>query len=570
MYPDDKTTGSRRGGTITRASLMWLMIVVLLGITHPILPQAPPEAPTSQVRFRDVTAGSGLDFVLENHPTPRKHLIETMAGGVAVFDYDGDGFTDIYFPNGAAIPSLEKESPKYFNRLYRNLGGMKFKDVTSEAGVAGRGYSMGAVAADYDNDGYVDLFVAGVRRNILYRNKGDGTFEDVTQKAGIRGSPWSIAGAWLDYDNDGLLDLFVGNYLNWSLDFDLFCGDPAGNVRVYCHPRFLEGLPNHLYRNRGNGTFEDVSRASGIVAHVGKAMSVAVADYDQNGFPDVFVTNDKMPNFLFRNLGNGKFEEVGLWAGVSLLDTGNPISSMGTDFRDYDNDGLPDIVLAALAGETFPLFRNRGKGFFVDATYSSRMGPLSRDYSGYSIGFFDFDNDGWKDIFTANAHVNDMVHIFEATQYQQRNSVFANRGDGTFQDVSVVSGLAAGPPRGHRGSGFADFNNDGRIDVVVASLGGPTELWENAGARDNTWLILKLTGSRSNRDGIGAVVRIGDQYNHMTTSVGYVSSSHFGVHFGTGKAKQVERIEIHWPSGTQQILTDVTTCQVLKVREPER
>lgn len=521
------------------------------------------------IKFHNVSQASGIDFVLQNSPTDRKHLIETMPGGIAAFDYDGDGLTDIYFTNGAAVPSLEKNSPKYRNRLYRNLGGFRFKDVTDQAGVAGSGYSMAAAAGDYDNDGHVDLFVAGVGRNILYRNRGDGTFEDVTAKAGIKSDAWSIGAVWLDYDNDGLLDLFVVNYVQWSPDFDRFCGDAAGRVRVYCHPRFFNGLPNRLYHNQGDGTFKDVSGESGIASHVGKGMAAAIADYDHDGFMDIFVTNDKMPNFLFHNLGKGRFEEVAFEAGVALLDSGAEISSMGTDFRDYNNDGLPDIVSTALSGETFSIFQNRGRGQFADAGYASRMGITSRVYSGWGVGVFDFNNDGWKDIFTANAHVNDRVEAFEATQYRQHNSVFLNRGNGTFEDVSSSAGPEFLVPRAHRGCAFADFNNDGRVDVVVSSLGDTPELWENISPEDNTWLILKLTGTKSNRDGIGAEIRVGNQYNHMTSAVGYASSSHFGVHFGTGAMKQVDRIDIKWPSGIRQQLANVRTNQILKVREPQ-
>jgi hypothetical protein len=524
---------------------------------------------TPSIKFRDVAESAGLDFVLENHPTDRKHLIETMAGGVAVFDYDGDCLTDIFFTNGATIPSLKKEAPKYWNRLYRNLGAMKFEDITEEAGVAGTGYSIGAAAADYDNDGDVDLFVAGVRHNILYHNKGDGTFEDVTEESGIRSSGWSEGAAWLDYDNDGLLDLFVVNYLQWSPDFDVYCGDRVAKVRAYCHPRLFEGVANTLYRNKGDRTFEDVSKRAGIDSHVGKGMSIAVADYDLDGFMDVFVTNDKIPNFLFHNRGDGTFEEVALLAGGALQDHGKPVSGMGVDFRDYNNDGRPDITFTALAAETFPLFRNDGNGSFHDAGHSSRMAPLSVHRSGWSIGLFDFNNDGWKDIFTTNSHVNDTVEFFEATKYKLPNSIFANLGDGTFRDASEEAGLSRWEPQAHRGSGFADFNNDGKIDVVVVSLQGPTELWENITPDTNNWLILKFTGTRSNRDGIGVRIRMESQHNHMTTSVGYASSSYFGVHFGTGKEEQIDRLEIVWPSGVEQVLKAVPTNQVLRVREPD-
>ncbi len=520
------------------------------------------------IRFNNAAASAGLNFVLENHPTPQKHLIETMPGGVAAFDYDGDGLTDIYFANGAAIPSLEKESPKYFNRLYRNQGGMKFADVTDKAGVDGAGYSMGVAAGDYDNDGHVDLFVAGVRRNILYHNTGRGTFEDVTARTGIKSDVWSVAAGWIDFDNDGRLDLFVVNYAKWSPDFDRFCGDQNRNIRVYCHPKYFEGLPNRLYRNRGDGTFEDVSEKAGILQHVGRGMSVAFADYDQDGFMDVFVSNDNMPNFLFHNRGNGTFEEVGLTSGAALLDHGKPVSSMGVDFRDFDNDGLPDISITALAGETFPLFRNEGKGLFGDATYSSRLAALSAKLSGWSNGFFDFNNDGWKDLFTANSHVNDRIEFFEATKYKQANAAFANMGDGTFRDVSADAGEGFQTAKAHRGSAFADFNNDGRIDVVVSALGEPAELWQNTSPAENHWLVLKLIGTRSNRDGIGARVRIGNQTNIMTSAVGYASSSHSGVHFGLGKIQKIEKIEIFWPSGVVQVLRDVAADQMLRVKEP--
>src|SRR5205823_6086983 len=404
----------------------------LIGACAFLLPQSRrkilPPSVVSPIRFREIASQAGLDFVLQNDPTPRKHMIETMPGGVAAFDYNGDGLPDIFFTNGASIPSLEKDSSKFFNRLYRNDGGMRFTDVTQEAGVAGVGYSMGAAAADYNNDGYKDLLVAGVYRNILYRNLGDGTFEDVTAKAGIEG-------------------------------------------------------------------------------HIGRGMSVAFADYDDDGFSDIFVTNDNLPNFLFHNRGDGTFEEVGLQAGVALTNNGLPVASMGADFRDYDNDGLPDLNVTALAGETFPLFKNLGKGLFQDATHQSRLGVLTSTRSGWSNGFFDFNNNGWKDLFTANSDVNDLIDLFQSTHNKQPNSLFANLGNGTFEDVSVEAGFTLS--RAHRGSAFADLNNDGKIDVVVSALGEPTELWQNVSPDVNHWLVLKLIGTRSNRDGIGAKIQLG-------------------------------------------------------------
>jgi len=517
------------------------------------------------IRFEDVAPASGIGFVLENCPTPRKHLIETMPGGVAVFDYDGDGRPDVFFTNGAELPSLAKTGKKYWNRLYRNEGGFKFRDVTEEAGVAGEGYSMGAAASDYDNDGHPDLFVAGVNRNILYHNLGNGKFEDVTAKAGIRSGEWAVAAGWFDYDNDGRLDLWVVHYAKWSPDFDRFCGDQERGIRVYCHPKYFEGIASTLYHNRGDGTFEDVSEKAGIASFAGRGMSVAFADYDQDGYPDVFVTNDNMPNFLFHNRGNGTFEETALSAAVALRQDGKSVASMGTDFRDYDNDGRPDIVVTALAHETFPLFRNAGGGRFDDATYSSHMAALSTQHSGWGTGLFDFNNDGWKDLFTSNAHVNDRVELFEAATYRETDLAFVNLGDGTFASVPDA-GL--NEVKAHRGSSYADFDGDGRVDAVVSSLGESIELWRNISSGQNHWIDIRLMGSHSNRDGIGAHVHIGNQFNDMTSAVSYASSSLVPVHFGLGETAMVNRIEITWPSGRHQVITNVRADQVLTVREP--
>lgn len=504
---------------------------------------------------------------MDNSPTPEKHMIETMPGGVAAFDYNNDGRIDLYFTNGARSPSLDKSGDRFANRLYRNDGDMKFTDVTAEAGVAAEGYSMGAAAGDFDNDGAVDLFVAGVNRNILYRNLGNGKFEDVTARSGIKSDEWSVAAGWFDFDNDGLLDLIVVNYGAWNAKSERFCGDASRNLRVYCHPKWYDPRPNQLYRNLGNGKFEDVSAKSGIAASLGRAMGVVFADYDQDGRMDVFVTNDKLPNFLFHNLGGGKFEEVGLLSGAAMLDHGKAISSMGAEFRDYDNDGKPDILMTALDGETFPVFHNDGGGLFHDATYSTRMGPQSIHHGGWGVGLVDLDNDGWKDLVTTNANVNDLVEMFEAATYKQANMVFRNNGKGGFEEIA--SPELAAEKRAHRGVIFSDLDGDGKIDLAVSSLGDPVELWRNTSAGTGHWLTLKLRGSRSNRDGIGAEVRIGRQMNHMTTSGGYSSSTHAGVHFGVGALEVIPKVEIKWPSGITQALTNVQSDQVLTVNEPK-
>ncbi|MDX1981404.1 MAG: CRTAC1 family protein [Bryobacteraceae bacterium] len=509
------------------------------------------------LRFQDVATEAGLRFILENGATPQKRMIETMPGGIAVFDYDNDGLPDIYFTNGASVPSLRKDAPKYWNRLFHNEGRMRFRDVTEAAGVAGEGYSMGAAVGDFDNDGFVDLFVAGVNRNILFRNLGNGRFSDVTARAGIRNNEWGVAGGWFDYDNDGRLDLIVVNYGRWEADQNRFCGDESRKLRVYCHPKYFDPRPNQLYRNRGDGTFEDMTQSSGIGAHAGRGMSVAFADYDSDGLMDAFLTNDNLPNFLFRNLGNGKFEETALLAGAALLDHGKPIASMGADFRDYDNDGYPDINVTALNGETFPVFRNDGKGGFRDATYASGVAGLSTGYSGWGNGWVDFNNDGWKDLFTANSHVNDVVEKFEAAVYKQPNAVFVNLGKGKF--AAVPNAGLERAAKAHRGAAFADFDSDGRVDVVVTALGEPAELWKNVTPAAGPWLGVQLIG-RS----IGARVRIGDQVQWMTTAVSYASSAHVPLHFGSPKGP----VEIRWPSGKTQIVEPEGFDRVLKIVEP--
>ena len=540
--------------------MLFRVFLLLISLANAADLTVPPP-----IRFIEQASASGLNFTLENNPTETKHMIETMAGGLAIFDYDGDGRPDIFFTNGADVPSLNKTSPKFSNRLFHNEGNLKFRDVTDQAGLAGKGYDMGVAVADFDNDGKPDVFIAGVNGSTLYHNLGNGRFEDVTAKSGIKNKGWAVAAGWFDFDRDGKLDLWVVHYTKWQLPDDRFCGDTNRNIRVYCHPKYFQGLPSSLYRNRGDGTFEDVTDRAGLAGFPGRGMSVAFADYDHDGFPDAFVTNDNMPNFLFHNKGNGTFEEVGLLSGASLRDTGRPVASMGVEFKDYNNDGQPDLIVTALAGETFPVFKNDGKGAFLDATYGSKLGAAAVQHSGWGLGLFDFNNDGWKDLFTANSHVNDRVEQFESHVYREKDSVFVNQG-GTFRDVSEEAGLNLS--KAHRGAAFADLDGDGKIDAVVTSLGEPTELWHNVSPASMHWLQLHLQGTKSNRDGIGAIVRIGNQYAEMTTTVGYASSTDFGLHFGLGNIALIDKIEILWPSGVKQTLHNIQSNQVLAVTEP--
>jgi hypothetical protein len=554
--------------SLPRTAALACLAAIAAHAATPRAAQSRSPAP-SEVRLSNVAAAAGLRFVYQHSPTSEKYFVESVPGGVAVFDYNGDRRPDLFFPNGAATPSLEKVTPRDSNRLYRNDGGMRFTDVTDAAGVSGVGYSIGAAAADFDNDGQVDLFVAGAGGNQLLRNRGDGRFADLTKAAGIGSGEFSVAGAWLDYDNDGLLDLFVVNYVQWAAGQNPFCGDEARRIRIYCHPRVFQGLPNRLYRNRGDRTFEDVSARAGLQAHAGKGMSAASADFDQDGDPDIFVTNDAVPNFLFRNNGDGTFTETALLAGVSVPDTGRPTSSMGVDAQDYDNDGWEDIQFTALTGETFPLFRNDSatrRGTFVEVTQPSGLAALTVKSSGWCSIAGDFDNDGWKDLFTANSHVNDRIGDFEALEFRQPNSLFLNDGHGRFRDATAGAGLAT-TLAAHRGCALADFNADGRLDVVVVSLGSAAELWQNDSSGPSRWLIVRLAGTKSNRDGIGARVVVGNQVRTMTTAMGYASSSHAGLHFGLGDAPGPVRVEVQWPSGIKQAIEQVEVNRVLDVRE---
>jgi hypothetical protein len=543
------------------------LVLTVLALGGPLPGQ---EQPPSPIRFEL----KKLPFHLENDASPAKNPPETMAGGVAVFDYNGDGRPDIFFTNGADLATMKKSSPKYSNRLFRNDGNGVFTDVTGQAGLAGTGFDIGAAVGDYDNDGHPDLFVAGVHGNTLYHNNGDGTFSDVTKKAGLDksvdpefGPLWSEAAVWVDVNNDGLLDLFIVNYLQWTYSDTPMC--VAQGIADYCHPRFYKGQPDQLFINQGDGTFKDVSKEWGIRDHVGKGMGVGMADYDLDGKPDLFVTNDAEYNFLFHNLGN-RFEEVAFQANVALAEDAAFISGMGLDFRDFNNDGYPDIAYVALKSQTFPIYLNTGKGDFAEVTTPSGMRAESMKMSGFGAAFYDFDNDGWKDLFTTRGHV--AWHGPPGSIISEPNTVFRNLGaSGKWEALTAEAGFTEATIGRHRGCAFGDFDGDGRIDAVTTGLDMDAELWMNRSPHSGHWLDFALRGVKSNRDGIGTRIKVvtkaGAQYNHQTSSVCYASSSLGPVHFGLGAESMATTVEIKWPSGIVQTMENVEGDRIVKVTE---
>ena len=524
------------------------------------------------IQFEDAPAPR---FVTLTGRTTRKYLPQTMGGGVAVFDYNNDGLLDIFVVNGATMPGLVKDGPQYFDRLFHNNGDGTYTDVTDKAGVGGQGFNIGVAIGDYDNDGYEDIFVAGVQRNTLYHNNRDGTFTDVTERAGLArpdpqyGKLWAVGAAWVDYDRDGLLDLFVVNYVQWDPKTEPVC--EKGGLPDYCYPRAYTGVPNSLFHNNGDGTFTDVSAASGIRRSIGKGMAVTAADFDGDGWPDLFVSNDTLPNSLFLNQRNGTFREAAIEKGVAFTENGAPISGMGVTARDIDNDGRTDIFETALLNETMPLFHNLGPLGFEEITFASGVAHASLAKTGWSNGIYDFNNDGRKDLFAACGHVMDAEGSLRDT-VPQTNIVFANLGNQKFADVTAAAGVALARRGVHRGAAFGDLDNDGRVDVVLTELDGPLRILHNVSPAPNHWLLIRTFGTKSNRDGIGTRIHLvtedGVQYNTVGTSGGYASSSDVRVHFGLGRRALVQELEVFWPSGAHQVLKKVKADQVLTVREP--
>jgi hypothetical protein len=527
--------------------------------------------PTLEPQFK-LSPAHGIDFVLRNSPTSRKYLIETMPGGVALLDYNNDGLLDIFLVNAGHVAdplrspvNFDRHDPSYWNRLYRQNKDGTFTDVTVQAGLQNAGdtnYGMGVAVGDYDNDGFADIYVTNFGRNILYHNNGDGTFTDVTRKAGVGAGGWSTSAGFLDYDNDGHLDLFVTRYLDWTPEKSKTCGRVA--EPMYCPPGEFGSTTSILYHNRGDGTFEDVSAASGISAKPGHGLGVAFADYDGDGFTDIFVANDAIEQFLWHNNGNGTFTEVALNSGAALSSTGKKLSGMGVVFQDYDNDGLPDLIVTQLPHDPYVVFHNDGKGSFSPQELETGFGVLSGTSSGWGLGLEDFDNDGWKDVFIVQGHVFDNVQSYDSSLSYREPPLFALNRKGHFDKGDLGSDL----PVAGRGAAFGDLNNDGWVDVIATSLGDHPQLYLNRGGKSH-WLTITLRGKRSNRDGYGARVQVNGQVRFATASGSYLSSNDKRLHFGLGSAENCD-VEVRWPSGIHQKLRGIKADQFLTIEESEQ
>jgi len=520
--------------------------------------------------FTDVAPKSKIPYITKNSFAGRKYFPQPMCGGVATFDFDNDGRPDIFFTNGAKLPELKKTDASYFNCLLRQKSDGTFEDVTAKAGLAGDqlDFNLGVAVGDYDNDGYEDLFVCSIGRNALYHNNGDGTFTDVTAASGIGGKPSdtiSIAAAWFDYDNDGLLDLIVSNYTIWTPKTDARC--MMSDKDYYCDPRRYPSVPSRLYRNLGNAKFLDVTEKSGFAAAPGKGMGVSIADFNDDGWMDVFIANDTEPNSLFMNRKNGTFEEKGLELGVAYNENAQVGSSMGSDANDFNNDGKVDIFYNNLTGQVWQLLRNRGD-LFENFSSLSKIQKLSMAYSGWSNGFIDYNNDGWKDIYSSNGDV-DMV----SAKSPQHDTMFENVDGKSFVDVSEEMGKDFVSKGYQRGSAFSDLNSDGAPDIVATSLNAPARILMNTAGTGSHWLALNLVGHKSARDAIGAKVKLTAAsgrvlYNHVAISVGFMSSSDKRVHFGLGRDAKINSVEIRWPSGIRQELKGLAADRFLTVDEP--
>ncbi|MFN7993762.1 MAG: FG-GAP-like repeat-containing protein [Bryobacteraceae bacterium] len=554
-----------------------ILTSILAGFSLLILGAATAGDPA---QFVEDGQRAGLRFQFRNSPTSRKYLIETMGGGIAIFDFDGDGWPDIFLVNGAALKdpqppheAPDKSAPEYWNRLYHNNRDGTFTDVTAKAGLRGSGYGMGAAAGDYDNDGFPDLLVTNYGGAILYHNNGDGTFTDVTDAAHLKTTGWTTGAGFFDYDNDGCLDLFIGRYLEWDFaSGGIFCGVDKPGARAYCHPDEFKPVSNYLFRGNCHGQFTDISEASHIAAAKGKSLGVTLGDFDGDGRLDIFVANDSYPQQLFRNNGDGTFTETGVPAGVGYNEDGHVFSGMGAATSDLDGDGYPDILATALPYEYFALFHNQRDGTFAYSSVSTGLAQLTRPYGGWGIHVFDFDNDGLPEVFLANSHVMDNIAVTQAHLRYMEPPVLLRYAAGKFTDISAGSGEVFRQSWAARGAAFGDLDNDGDIDIVVSDYAAPVHLLRNQGGNRNHWLALDLRGTRSNRDAIGAKVRLTTatgkvQYGLVSRAGSYLCSNDPRVYFGTGTESEIREVAISWPAGDSQTIQHPKADQILRVTE---
>jgi enediyne biosynthesis protein E4 len=537
----------------------WILLLLVLTPAH-----------AQQIHFRDVTTQAGIHFTHNNGAFGKKWLPETMGPGCAFIDYDNDGYPDILLVNGEDWPGHTHAGPTT-PKLYHNNHDGTFSDVTRKAGLAVPMFGLGVAVGDYDNDGFDDLFVTALGQSHLFHNNGNGTFTDVTKLAGMWGpSEFSTSAAWVDYDRDGKLDLVVANYVQWSEQADLYC-TLDGAHKSYCTPESYKGTSVRLWHNLGSGKFEDATQKAGLGDSTSKSLGIAILDYNADGWPDILVANDTQPNKLYLNKKDGTFEERGVTSGIAFSEDGVARAGMGVDAADYDRSGHPSVIISNFANQMVSLYHNEGNGLFVDEAPQSEVGRATLVTLGFGCFFFDFDNDGWPDIFVADGHIEDQIeHVQKRVSYAEPAHLFRNLGGGKFQEVTAQMGQAFAAPRVARGAAYADINNDGFLDVLVTTNAGPAFLFENEGGTNHS-LRLKLVGTKSNRDGIGTVVRVtsgSDKQEKMLRSgSSYLSQSELVLTFGLGAQTKADAVEIQWPSGQTDKLSNINAGQTVTVEE---
>lgn len=553
---------------MNRVSTISVSLLAALALGAAPQAPAPKAAPQGGLRFTDATAAAGLKFTHNSGKSPKKYMPETLGSGVVLFDADGDGWLDVLFVNSRDWQSKGRKS---FHALYRNNRNGTFANITKGSGLEVEVYGMGATAGDYDNDGRTDVYITALEGDRLYRNLGNGKFQDVTAAAGIKNANFGTSAAWLDFDKDGKLDLFVANYVQWSQDKDLWC-TLDGATKSYCTPESYKGVASKLYRNLGGGKFQDVSQKAGVADPASKALGVAILDFNADGWPDIFVANDTQPNKLYRNQKNGTFVDEAVESGVAFNEEGVARGAMGVDAADYDRSGRPHLLVGNFSNEMLALYHNEGNGVFVDEAPASTVGQASLLTLTFGVFFFDYDLDGHLDLFAANGHLEEEINrVQPRVTYKQPPLLFRNQGKGKFQSVAPSLGPDLARPIVARGAAYGDLDRDGDLDIVVTTNHGPAYYFRNDGGNRNRWLRVRTVGTKSNRDGVGAVVRVtsasGKQWQMVRSGSSYCSQSELAPTFGLGQDKVVQSLEIEWPSGAKQKLANVPTNQVVTVEE---